>query len=170
MREHEEEPREEEPMMTWHARHTEEGLAESAVGLVETAAGEGAAASSHADRKDTALALAAADGLLAEVEHALVEQDLLRAAHAWNRAYAAAVGSQRWEPMVSVGDAALRLDRAAGASAGYRAAARQVYLSALVRVRILRARDGLRRIADPFARMGDLEMARRVRRVTAHLS
>jgi hypothetical protein len=140
------------------------------VGPVETVTGVGGAPPAHADRKDTALAPAATDGLLAEVERALVEQDLVRAAQAWNRAYAAAVGSQRWEPMVSVGDAALRLDRAAGASAGYRAAARQVYLSALVRVRILRARDGLRRIADAFARMDDLEMARRVRRVTAHLS
>jgi len=108
--------------------------------------------------------------LLVEVERALATGDRPRAAQAWNAAYAAAVGSRRWEPMIAVGDAALRLDLAADAPGGYRAAARQVYLSALVRVRILRSADGLRRIADAFVRMGDVEMSRRVRRVTQHLS
>jgi hypothetical protein len=124
----------------------------------------------NAGRADTAPGADEASRLIARVERAIEARDLLRAEQEWNAAYAAAVASRRWEPMVTLGDAALRLDLAAGAPGGYRAAARQVYLSALVRVRILRAADGLCRIADAFDRLGDPEMARRVRRVTPHLS
>jgi hypothetical protein len=119
---------------------------------------------------DTAAGLAEAAQLVDQVERAIEAEDRSRAGQLWNAAYAAAVRSRRWEPMVALGDAALRLDLAAGVPGGYRAAARQVYLSALVRVRILRSTDGLCRIANAFDRMGDPEMARRVRRVIPHMS
>ena len=90
-----------------------------------------------------------------------------RAIHAWRDAYGEALGSRRWEAMAAVGDAALRVDALAGLPArhptGFRAEARQAYLKALFRARDAGSVEGVERIADAFASLGDIQMAARAR-------
>ncbi len=49
------------------------------------------------------------------VDDALAKNAVGAAGRAWHTAYGAALGSRRWEDMVEVGDAALRLGEAGGA-------------------------------------------------------
>jgi hypothetical protein len=89
----------------------------------------------------------------------------------WRDAYGVALRSRDWAAMVSVGDAAVRIDRIARLPSdhptGFRAEARQAYLRALVDARAVRSRQGITRVADAFAALGDAEMAGRVRTLAA---
>ena len=91
------------------------------------------------------------------------------AMHDWQAAYGLALGLRRWDAMLSVGDAALRLEastRDPVAHPGrFRAAARQAYLWALFQARSERSPEGIDRVAKAFAAIGDTEMAARARAV-----
>jgi hypothetical protein len=104
---------------------------------------------------------------LAGVDGALARQDLDRAIHGWRDAFSVALGSRRWEPMADVGDAALRIDartvRPGNHQPGFRAEARRAYIRALFRARAERSADGIGRVTDAFARMGDSEVAAQAR-------
>ncbi len=93
------------------------------------------------------------------LDEALAKKNISAAEHAFHQAYLAALGSRRWEGMVEVGDASLRV----GAVSGYRkvseTTARRLYLQAFVRARQQGSIDGLLRTAEAFSRLGDREVA-----------
>jgi hypothetical protein len=104
------------------------------------------------------------------VDQALGEKNPSRAISEWREAYGEAFRSGQWEALVAVGDAALRVDAAAGPRAGFHAEARRAYLAALMRARAQRSAAGAARIAEAFARLGDREMAELAMRIAADLS
>ena len=103
---------------------------------------------------------------LAAIDEAIARNDASRAIFEWRDAYGVALRSRRWDAMAAVGDAALRIDAATGPSGrptGFRAEARQAYLRALFDARAAGARDGIERVADAFAALGDATMAAQAR-------
>jgi hypothetical protein len=106
---------------------------------------------------------------LAVLDEAIAHKEVSRAIHEWRDAYGVALGSRRWEAMVEMGDAALRIDKLAGRAAryptGFRAEARQAYLRALFLARSAGSTEGIERVAEAFAALGDAEMAARARAV-----
>jgi hypothetical protein len=102
---------------------------------------------------------------LAAVDAALARGDVGGAVYAWRDAYGIALGSRQWEALLTVGDAAVRIDALAGrrdgAPTGFRAEARQAYLRALFDARAARSPEGMHRAADAFGALGDAEMAAR---------
>jgi hypothetical protein len=108
---------------------------------------------------------------LAAIDEALARRDLSRAVFEWREAYGVALRSRKWDAMASVGDAAVRIDALARQPSdyptGFRAEARQAYLRALVDARAARSRDGIVRVADAFAALGDAEMAARLHTLAA---
>ncbi len=109
---------------------------------------------------------------LAAIDHALAGGNAGRAIVEWRDAYGVALGSRRWEAMVSMGDAAVKIDVLAsrptgGQPTGFRAEARQAYLRALFDARAAGSDEGIQRVAAAFASLGDGEMAARARAMTA---
>ncbi len=106
---------------------------------------------------------------LEEVELALGTGDWSRAAEAWTDAWTTAQASGRWQPLIDVGDAALRIGEATATRSIARAKARRAYRAALIRARAQRSVDGVLRAAESFAGLGDhdttegaLHMARKL--------
>jgi hypothetical protein len=95
---------------------------------------------------------------LDELERALATGDHARAMRAWSDAETAALASRRWEPLLEVGDAALRVGDGTGSPARARLSARHAYRAALFRARAQRSVDGVLRAADAFARLGDRDV------------
>lgn len=89
------------------------------------------------------------------------------AVRAWNDAWGAALATRDWEPMLAVGDAALRLGEATGSMTVGRSDARRAYMAALTRARAVGARDGMLRCAEAFAALGDAPVAESARRMAA---
>jgi hypothetical protein len=104
------------------------------------------------------------------VDDALGEGNLSRAFYEWREAYGDAFRSGSWEALAGVGDAAMRIEGVAGQRSGYRAEARRVYLAALLRARAQGSAAGADRVAEAFDRLGDHEMARQARVISAKLS
>jgi hypothetical protein len=98
---------------------------------------------------------------IAAVDAALAQGDVATAMKAWQPAHGAALRDRRWEGLVEVGDARLRIERAAGVERNGREQARTVYLMALFRARDERSSSGLLRVAAAFAALGDREVAER---------
>jgi hypothetical protein len=90
-----------------------------------------------------------------EVDDALATGDTSTALRAWHSACLEALGSQRWEPMLDVGDAALRIGEATGFTVALTAKARQAYHVGLYRAHKEGAAAGVRRVGEAFAAMGD---------------
>jgi len=74
-------------------------------------------------------------------------------------AYVAALASRRWDGMVAVGDAYLRLGAATSHESASRAKARQAYLTAFFRARNEESTDGVLRATEAFADLGDRAVA-----------
>ena len=106
---------------------------------------------------------------LALVDEALAAGTMSQAFYEWHEAHGEAFRSGRWEALLAVGDAAARIDAAAGSGVDFRADARRVYLAALVRARAEESAVGVRRIAAAFAKLGDHELAERAYRVAQDL-
>lgn len=98
---------------------------------------------------------------IAAVDEALAAGDVAGALKAWQPAHGAALRDRRWEGLVEVGDARLRIERASGVERNGKEQARVVYLMALFRARDERSAPGLLRVAAAFARLGDREVAER---------
>jgi hypothetical protein len=96
---------------------------------------------------------------LRNVDSELRRNNVSAAERAWHDAYVVALDSPRWEGMLAVGDAALRVGDRTRARLAARARARQAYLAALFRARDERSRDGLYRVAGAFAALGDTALA-----------
>ena len=99
------------------------------------------------------------------MDTALTAGDLSAAERAWHEAYVAALGARRWEGMLAVGDAALRLGEVIRGPRVAVTQAREAYLAALFRARDQRSLDGVLQAAEAFDRMGDGELAAGARRV-----
>lgn len=110
------------------------------------------------------------DASLAQVDRALADGDIRRASTAWRDAYAAARASHRWEGMIAVGDAYLRIADAAGERAVAVPKARESYLIAMFSARRVGAIDGVLRSSDAFAALGDRDLAARAARVAQHMA
>jgi len=94
------------------------------------------------------------------VDAALASHDLRTAREVVRDAYAAAVMSRRWEPLLQVGDAQRRLEEASGFATLGNASARANYLFALFRARDQRSLDGVLQAAAAFSRLGDASVVR----------
>ncbi len=101
------------------------------------------------------------------MDRALERADASAAVRAWRDAHSAALDSRRWEAMIEVGDAALRMGEA---REGSKLGARQAYLTALGRARRDGSVDGVRRAAAGFDALGDLEVAARCRAIAARMA
>ena len=95
---------------------------------------------------------------LERVEQAVSQNDLAQAALLWRDAYAAALRSRHWEGMVAGGDAYRRLGDLGGFRQASQAKAREIYLAGLFRARQEGSLDGVLRVAEAFAELGDHEV------------
>jgi hypothetical protein len=101
------------------------------------------------------------------VDAAIARRDPTAAVDAWREAYRLAVATRCWEAMAAVGDTAVRMQGLVGFPSthpgGLRGEARQAYLSALFRARETGSPEGVLRVAEAFAALGDKEMAAQAR-------
>ena len=104
------------------------------------------------------------------VDEALARKQIAAAERAWHEAYLDALGSRRWEGMVAVGDASLRIGEVSGEKPAARARARQSYLTALGRARADGSVEGVLRVARAFDELGDREVVRMCLRVARSIS
>lgn len=96
---------------------------------------------------------------LRRVDEALRRNDVGVATQAWQDAYVAALGSRRWEGMLAVGDAALRVGQASRTRMAATTLAHHAYLSALLRAREDGSLDGILHAGEAFAALGDTAFA-----------
>ena len=92
------------------------------------------------------------------VDEALAQANVAAALRAWNTAYTAALGSRRWEGLIDVGDAYLRIGDRVAYRRAFAAKAREAYLAALFRARRQNSLDGVLRVANAFAGLGDRQV------------
>lgn len=95
------------------------------------------------------------------MDEALSNKDVSAAELAWHAAYLSALRSRRWEGLLEVGDASLRIGEVARSPEAVRPKARRLYLSALFRARSQGSLDGVLRTAEAFAALGDREVVER---------
>ncbi len=105
-----------------------------------------------------------------QVDDALAKRDLSAAERAWHDAYAAALGSRRWEGMVEVGDAVRRIGAMGGSRTAADARARRIYLTALFRARQEGSLDGVLRAAEAFSALGDPQVVVQCIRIAERLA
>jgi len=101
-----------------------------------------------------------ADPRLAAVDRALATGNLPAAQRAWHDMYVQALEGRDWQELVSVADGELRIARRVGGRWDDGSPrARELYLVALFRARAQGSRDGVLRVAQRFAAVGDREAA-----------
>jgi hypothetical protein len=95
---------------------------------------------------------------LQRMDQALTNRNVSAAEVAWHDAYGAALRSrQRWDGLLAVGEAYLRIGEVANGRQAAQATARRLYLTALVRARRQGSLDGVLRTAEAFSALGDRE-------------
>jgi len=94
------------------------------------------------------------------MDDALAKGDVQAALKSREEAYHIALGSRRWEALADVGDASLRLAGFPGQASTIRSEARRVYLQALFSARRQSSLQGVLRVSEAFAALGDREVAR----------
>lgn len=107
---------------------------------------------------------------LRRVDDALGQRNLSAADLAWRDAYVAALVSRRWDGLVEVGDAYLRIGEVARGRKTAEAKARSIYLDALFRARHQGSLDGALRVAEAFTVLGDHELALQGARIAEALA
>lgn len=107
---------------------------------------------------------------LQKADEALAAKNVSAAVRAWHEAYVSALGSRRWEGMVAVGDAYLRIGQLSGSRRASEAKARELYLAALFRARNQHSVDGAIHAGEAFAALGDREAAEQCVRVAEGLA
>jgi len=103
------------------------------------------------------------------VEDALGTGDAAAMLRTWHVACLDALGSQRWEPMLAVGDAAWRIGQATGFKIAFAAKARQAYHVALYRAHKQGTLAGVQRVGEAFAALGDREAVEQCATIAARL-
>ena len=106
---------------------------------------------------------------LTVVDAALARSDLSAAVRAWHDAHGAALRTRRWEGLIEVGDAAVRIGETGRPRQPYVAKARKNYRAALFRARSLRSVDGVLRAGEAFAALGDRDVALGALRIARQL-
>ena len=120
------------------------------------------------DRQQDGVGTRTTDVALERLERALERGDGRAAARAWHDAHVSALRGD-WRARVAVGDAALRLRDAGADEQTALARARQDYLAALFVARAARSGEGVIRVAEAFAALGDGELALQSLRVAEAL-
>lgn len=100
------------------------------------------------------------DQYLRVMDESLTRGDVSAAAKARQEAYLAALGSRRWEMMAAVGDATVRLMDVPGLGPSMRPEVGRIYRSALFRARHQGSVEGVLRVSEAFADLGDRDGAR----------
>ena len=93
------------------------------------------------------------------MDRAIAAGDDSAAQGAMHDAYVVALASRRWDGMIAVGDAYLRLGAATSEERVERANARQAYLTAFFRARKEQSIDGVLRATEAFSDLGDRAVA-----------
>jgi len=107
---------------------------------------------------------------LARVDAALAHGDVSGATTQWYSAYVAALYYRhRWDVPIAVGDARLRIERAAGSGDAGAAKARELYLIALFRARQAGSAQGVLRAAAAFEALVDRDVAAHALTIAAAL-
>ncbi len=115
------------------------------------------------------------DGRLWDAHLRVVDDELAKgrvdvAVRVWHDAYAAALESRSWESMIAVGDAFMRIGRAAASPGGARMNARDSYLVALIRARRDRSVDGALRSAEAFQQIGERAIVEQALHIAGQLA
>ncbi len=92
------------------------------------------------------------------MDEALARKDIGGAERAWHAAYVTALANRRWDGRVAVGDASLRIGETAGAPKTAQARARANYMAALFQARSQGSLEGVLRVTEAFAALGDREV------------
>jgi hypothetical protein len=92
------------------------------------------------------------------------------AVRTWHDAYGAALEARTWESMIAVGDAFMKIGRAAGTPGGARMNARVAYVSALIRARRERSVDGALLSAKAFQDLGDRALVEQCLHIAGQLA
>lgn len=92
---------------------------------------------------------------LRAVDHALARKNVRAAKQAWEDAHLAAVGSWRWDGLIEVGDACLRIGDLEDARPAAEPTARKAYFAALFRACQKESFVGILRTAEAFLELGD---------------
>jgi hypothetical protein len=100
------------------------------------------------------------DEYILAMDDALARDDFYAADLARRTAHLMATGSRRWDALVAVGDANLRFVTFPGASPTLRSEARGIYRSARLRAHEQGSIEGVLRVSEAFAAVGDKEEAR----------
>jgi hypothetical protein len=92
---------------------------------------------------------------LRTMDRALAVRDIRAAESAWRDAYGHAIRSRRWEALLAVGEASLRIGDRWMLRQPYKARAREAWLRALFRARDQHSLDGVLEVTEAFRRLGD---------------
>ena len=93
-----------------------------------------------------------------QVDTALARKEYSAALRAANDAYSLALGSTRWDGMVSAGDLYRRIGDATGLKRSFEAKAREAYQKAYFRARQQASVEGVLRSVEGYAALGDTQM------------
>lgn len=107
---------------------------------------------------------------LHRLDEAVASGNVSAGERALHEAYTAALGSRRWEGMIEVGHAYLRIGDASGSRRAAAAKARQSYLTGLFRARQQGSVDGVLLAAEGFHDLGDREVVLQCLRIAEHLA
>jgi tetratricopeptide (TPR) repeat protein len=107
---------------------------------------------------------------LRAIDDALARKDLTQALHAWRAAHAAALVSRRWNGLLAVGDAYLKIGEAAKFRGGAESTARRSYVSALLLASRDQSVEGVLASAAAFRALGDRDSAEQALRLAMSLA
>jgi hypothetical protein len=107
---------------------------------------------------------------LQAADAAMAERDVSGAVRIWHEAHGAARRSGTWDALIEVADASLRIGELAAARDGARARARDLYLHALFRARAQGSLDGVLRVTEAFAALGDADVVSQGLRIAGRLA
>ena len=107
-------------------------------------------------------ALATTDGpwdpAIQQVDTALARKEYSAALRAANDAYSLALGTTRWDGMVTAGDLYRRIGEATGLRRSFESKAREAYQKAFFRARQQASVEGVLRATEGYAALGDAQM------------
>lgn len=107
-------------------------------------------------------ALATSDGpwspAIQQVDTALARKEYSAALRAANEAYALALGTTRWDGMICAGDLYRRIGEATGLRRSFETKAREAYQKAFFRARQQASVEGILRVTEGYAALGDTQM------------
>jgi hypothetical protein len=108
--------------------------------------------------------------LIRRANEALDRREYSAALRAANEAYTIALGSERWDRLIVVGDAYRRIGEATGLRQSFDTKAREAYQKAFFRARQQASVEGVLRAAEGFAGLGDRQMVTHGVRVAERLA